>query len=196
MHEKPWHQLWAWEKTGGGGVLEGVNQDPSLSDHQDPAPPDVQGREDPAGRSPRSYGGGRGRRLLETAGIVNSLKPARFENKHVKLPCHTFWESGQILSQAEASARFPPLPAPGGGASCICISTWNPGRGARMRTARPARPGLQPAAATPKHRAGCGVVRGAAWTPAAWASAEALRGRWALFLSTSTPSLRAAFPYF
>lgn len=92
-----------------------------------------------ARRSPRPLGKGRlagplgsrfdggGRRLLQPCclpGFVNSLKPARFENKHVQLPRRTILAAGPEAFTGQSLRALPSAARVGGGASCIFISTW------------------------------------------------------------------------
>lgn len=97
-----------WKGTGGGPLLSGMVRDPpgrSLRKGKLQGPPDCWN-------------------LRCLPGLLISLKPARFQNKHVQLPRHTILAA---RPQAEASELFPPRPAWAGDASCIFISTRNRG---------------------------------------------------------------------
>lgn len=70
---------------------------------------------------------GGGRRLLQPCclpGFVSSLKPARFENKHVQLPRRTILAAGPEAFTGQSLRALPSAARVGGGASCIFINTW------------------------------------------------------------------------
>lgn len=80
-----------------------------------PSTPALGERENPALLPPLSRCSG-SRRLPEPlAGIVNSLKPARFENKHVRFPRRTILGVRPETFHRRELPRFPPLLAKGGG---------------------------------------------------------------------------------